>query len=152
MKISNLMTKTVQTCRSVDTLAQAVQLMWDHDIGAVPVVDESGHVVGILTDRDACMAALTRGEPLHAIAVRDTMTLHPVTCTASAELGQVERKMRDHQVHRMPVVDDDGHPVGIVSLNDIACASQRNADISAKEVAATLAAVGAPRLRFAPLG
>ena len=145
MKISKLMTKDVQTCRTIDTLAQAAQLMWDHDIGALPVVDTHGRVVGMITDRDLCMAAYTRGLPLHAIAVASTMSAHPATCTQDAELAVVEEQMRSRQVHRMPIVDDDGHPVGVVSLNDLARASQQRTDVTASEVAATVAAVCAPR-------
>ncbi len=145
MKISDLMTKDVYTCRTIDTLAQAAQLMWDHDIGALPVVDTHGRVVGVITDRDMCMAAYTRDLPLHAIAVASTMTEHPTTCARDADLKDVEQRMQKQQIHRMPVVDDDGHPIGIVSLNDLARASQRTKDISSNEVAATVAAVCAPR-------
>jgi len=145
MKISKLMTKDVMTCRTSDTLDHAAQLMWDHDIRCVPVVDERGRIAGMLTDRDVCMAAYTRGAPLRAIAVGATMSAHPATCTQDAELSVVEAEMGRRQIHRMPVVDDDGHPVGIVSLNDIARASQQRTEVSPSEVAATLAAVFAPR-------
>lgn len=145
MKISKLMTKNVQTCRTIDTLERAAQLMWDHDIGALPVVNEHGRVVGMLTDRDALMAAYTRGEPLRAIAVMSTMSGHPFTCSPDDELGTIETEMSQRQIHRVPVVDNDGHPVGIVSLNDLARASKQRREVSATEVAATLAAVCAPR-------
>lgn len=145
MKVSKLMTKDVHTCRTIDTLAHAAELMWDHDIGSLPVIDTHGRVVGIITDRDLCMAAYTRGLPLHAIAVASTMSAHPATCTQDAEVAAVEEQMRNRQIHRMPVVDDDGHPVGVVSLNDLARASQQRTDVTASEVAATLAAVCVPR-------
>lgn len=150
MKISKLMTKDVQTCRTIDTLARAAQLMWDHDIGSLPVVDAHGRVVGMITDRDMCMAAYTRGLPLHAIAVASTMSAHPVTCTQDAEVSAVEGELRSRQIHRMPVVDDGGHPVGLVSLNDLARASQQHTDVTGGEVAATLAAVCASRRPIQP--
>ncbi|MBA3541520.1 MAG: CBS domain-containing protein, partial [Deltaproteobacteria bacterium] len=59
-----MMTRSVHTCQPTDTLAAAAKLMWEHDIGALPVVDQVGHVVGMITDRDACMAAYTRGDAL----------------------------------------------------------------------------------------
>lgn len=152
MKISKLMTKDVYTCRTIDTLDTAAQLMWDHDIGALPVVDEHGRVVGMLTDRDALMAAYTRGEPLRAITVASTMSAHPFTCSQDDDLAKVEAEMSRRQIHRVPVVDDSGHPTGIVSLNDLARAAKQRTEISPSEVAATLAAVCAPRRLIASEG
>lgn len=145
MKVWNLMTKDVQTCRTIDTLERTAELMRDHAIGALPVVDESGHVVGMVTDRDICMAALARGEPLRAIAVATAMTVHPTTCSQNDELIAVEERMRAKQIHRVPVVDDAGHPVGIISLNDLARAAKQRTEISPSEIVDTLAGVCAPR-------
>ena len=145
MKIAKLMSKHVVTCRPSDTLAEAAQLMWDHDIGVLPVVDEQGHVIGVLTDRDVCMAAYTRGAPLRSIAVATTMTTHPVTCSPDAEVAAIEATMSRRQIRRVPVVDDQGHAIGMVSLNDLARAAQQRGEISPGEVASTLAAVSAPR-------
>jgi len=145
MKIWKLMSKNVYTCRGVDSLARAAQLMWNHDIGALPVVDEHGRVIGMLTDRDALMASYTRGEPLHAIPVANTMASHPFTCSANDELASVEAEMSRRQIRRVPVVDDNGHPVGIVSVGDLARAAKQRNDVTPSEVASTLAAVCAPR-------
>jgi CBS domain-containing protein len=145
MKVWNLMTRGVQTCRPIDTLERTAELMRDHAIGALPVVDDSGHVVGMITDRDVCMAALARGEPLRAIPVATAMAAHPTTCSQDDELAAVEERMRQKQIHRVPVVDDAGHPVGIISLNDLARAARRSPEISPRELVDTLAAVCSPR-------
>jgi len=147
MNIAKLITRDVFTCRIHDTLEAAARLMWDHDLGALPVVDDHARVVGMLTDRDICMAAYTRRAPLEAIAVRETMSPEPTTCAITAEVSEVEELMRAHQVHRIPVVDDGGRMVGIISINDLAQASQRRAEVNATELASTLAAVTAPRRR-----
>ena len=63
MKIAQLMTKDVKTCHQGDMLEAAVRLMWDHDIGVLPVVDDGGQLIGMVTDRDACMAAFMQRRP-----------------------------------------------------------------------------------------
>ena len=148
MKSETLMTRDVYTCRTIDTLDHAAELMRDHDIGSLPVVDESGHVVGMITDRDICMATYAQDAPPRAISVELAMSRHPATCAPGDDLAVVEEQMRRRQIHRMPVVDDAGHPVGIVSLNDLARAAQQGAGVSAAEVASTLAAVCAQRPLF----
>ena len=145
MRIWKLMTRDVWTCRLDDNLDAAAREMWDHDIGALPVIDEHGRIAGVVTDRDICMATYTRGEPPKAIAVRDTMSPHIATCQADSDHGDVEALMRRLQISRIPVVDDMGRLVGIVTLRDLARAIEHHTDVEADEVAATLAAISAPR-------
>lgn len=148
MKVSKLMHRDVITCRATDFLDVPAQLMWDHDIGGVPVIDDEGHVSGMITDRDICMAALTQGQPPRAIPVALAMSRHVFACTADESIADVERTMRQRQIRRMPVIDGEHRPVGMVTLNDIARASQGNG-VTASEVASTLAAIGAPRSEIA---
>jgi CBS domain-containing protein len=150
MQVASIMSKEVVTCRSMDSLADAARAMWNHDIGCVPVIDHEGHVIGIVTDRDVSMAAYTRGQPLAAIPVTVAMASRVVTCRPHDEVAAVEKAMAANQVRRVPVVDDDGHPVGLVSLNDVARAAVRTLAISAPEVASTLAAICAPRTAVTP--
>lgn len=144
MKIGNLIRRDVTTCTIHDNLARAAQLMWDHDIGCLPVIDDQGHVAGMVTDRDICMAAYTRGSPLEAIPVTTAMSKRVFSCRPDDEVATAERRMSEHQIRRMPVIDGEGHPIGIVSLNDLARASTAGA-VPATEITATLAAVSAPR-------
>lgn len=118
--------------------------MWDHDIGCLPVIDEQGHIAGMITDRDVCMAAYTQGEPLRGIAVVNVMTRQVFSCKESDEVGDAEQAMSQHQVRRMPVINDQGDPIGIVSLNDIARAASAG-KLPPSELASTRAAVSAPR-------
>jgi CBS domain-containing protein len=149
MKVSALMHRDAITCRTADTVERAAQLMWDHDIGCVPVVDDHGHIAGMITDRDICMAAYTRGTSLAAIPVIDAMARRVHACGPDDDLRDVERTMSERQIRRMPVIDGAGHPIAVISLNDIAQASVRDG-VPAGEVAATLAAVGAPRAAIIP--
>jgi CBS domain-containing protein len=150
MRVESIMSRDVVCCRRTDSLAEAAQAMWNHDIGCVPVIDEQGQVVGIVTDRDVAMAAFTRGQPLATIPVTVAMASHVVTCSPGDEISAVEKTMAASQVRRVPVVDDSGHPVGMVSLNDLARAAARTLSIPAPEVASTLAAICAPRAPVVP--
>jgi CBS domain-containing protein len=129
MKIAQLMTKDVKTCRHTDMLDAAVRLMWDCDI------------VGMVTDRDACMAAFLQRQPLHDISVAGAMTKHPVACTTDDNDRDVAALMAKHKVRRIPVVDDTQRPIGMVSLNDLACTMAKGREIPSNQVATTLAAI-----------
>ena len=125
MKIADIMTRDVRCCNTADMLARAAQLMWDHDIGALPVVDDGGRVIGMITDRDICMAAYTRGQPLAEMFVGDVMSTKVVTCVDTATDKEAARLMASGQIRRIPVVDANRNVVGIVSLNDLALAMRR---------------------------
>lgn len=144
MKVSKLMHTGVVTCRTADNLARAAELMWNNDIGCLPVIDEAGHVAGMITDRDICMSAYTRGTTLAAIPVTVAMATHVVACLPSDDLRDVEQVMSRHQVRRLPVIDEQNRPVGVISLNDIARASGKGS-VPATEIASTLAGICAPR-------
>jgi CBS-domain-containing membrane protein len=114
----------------------------------VPVVDDDGRVVGIVTDRDACMAAFTRGAHLHEIPVEVAMSRDVLTCAPDDPITLAERLMETHQVRRLPVVDHERRPVGLLAINDLASyiarpsAGQRGQLV---ELTRTLAAIGRPR-------
>jgi len=142
MKIGTIMTRDVVTCPVDATMAQAARIMWDRDCGCVPVVGTDGHLVGIITDRDLCMAALTRDLPLTRMAVREAMRREPHACTAEDDVGRAHRIMRERQVRRLPVVDRTGHVAGIVSLNDLALAAGEDGQARRQaEIVKTLAAI-----------
>jgi CBS-domain-containing membrane protein len=126
MKVRDLMSSPVHTCRANETLAHAAQLLWEHDCGVLPVVDRDGRVGAAITDRDICMGAYTRGKDLAALRVADSMSRSVVTCRADEELAAAADTMVKHQLHRLPVVDEHGKPVGLLSLNDLAAAAARD--------------------------
>jgi CBS domain-containing protein len=118
--VSSVMNDAVRVCSPEEPLNAAVRLMWEGDCGAVPVVSDTGVLVGIVTDRDACMAAYTKGLPLAAIRVRDVMARHVHTCGPDDSLALAATAMANAQVRRLPVVDSEHRLVGIISLADIA--------------------------------
>jgi len=152
MIVSQLMSREVVTCRPQDSLRDAAEKMWNQDIGCLPVVDEEGHAVGMVTDRDICMAAYTQGRPLADMDVRSAMAHEVFSCLPTERIEQAEKIMKDRQVRRLPVIDEGGHLVGLIATNDLARESARQlarkgADVTADALAATLASICAPRSR-----
>jgi CBS domain-containing protein len=118
--VKAIMTDAVCSCSADDTLNGAAQRMWDEDCGAVPVVGSDGTLVGIITDRDICMAAYTKGLPLGSIRVNDVMARHVHTCSPDDTLERAATLMAEAQVRRLPIIDAERRLIGIVSLADIA--------------------------------
>ena len=150
MIVSQLMTRNVVTCRPQDSLQDAAGKMWDEDIGCLPVLDAEGHVIGIVTDRDACMAAYTQGRPLDAIAVESAMARQVFSCLPTDRISDVEAVMKERQVRRVPVIDETGHLHGLIAMNDIARESARElkrktSEVPAREIVSTLASICEPR-------
>jgi CBS domain-containing protein len=144
--VQEIMTRPAVTCLDTDTLDRPAQQMWDHDCGAIPVIRQDGRIIGVVTDRDICMAAYTQGLPLRAIRVQDAMARKVFACRPEDTLEQVEKLMSEKQIRRLPVVDEQDRPVGIVSVTDIArqAAASRKQD-GREQVTATIAAIGRPR-------
>jgi CBS domain-containing protein len=149
MHIEQIMSQPAITCSPNDTLNTATRLMWENDCGVLPVVNDNGQLVGMVTDRDVCMSAYTQGKALCEIAVSSAMAKQVFSCHPRDAVAAAEELMSKAQVRRMPVVDDANHPIGVLSLNDIArnAASAGQADGLDHEVVQTLAAICQPRLR-----
>ena len=150
MRISQIMSRSVQSCRPEDTLSVAAGKMWDHDIGCLPVIGADGHLTGMVTDRDISMCSYTQGKPLHEIPVSVAMAKVVFSCRVEDSLIQAEEVMRSQRIRRLPVLDANDNVVGMVSLNDLAREAERETgrkgkEVSAQEVTATLAAVCEPR-------
>lgn len=126
--------------------------MWERDCGCVPVLDKDRVPVGIVTDRDVCMGAYTQGLSLHAMQVQSIMAKPVLSCLPDDDLVMAGKLMRDNKVHRLPVCDQAGKLVGIVSLSDLARANGRKASgggtgraVRSSEIAEVLAALSEPR-------
>jgi CBS domain-containing protein len=154
MKVENLMTREIEVCKTDETLNRAAQLMWERDCGFIPVIGSNGDgaLAGVITDRDIAMATYIQGKPPFAIPISSVMTRKPICCHVEDDIAQAEVLMRTNQVRRLPVVDQSGHVVGILSLNDIAREVQREkgagrkSETSGEVLATTLAAISRPRL------
>jgi CBS domain-containing protein len=145
IEVGDLMTRNVAAVRASESLATAAKSMWDQDCGAIPVLEDAGdRVVGMITDRDICMATWSRNLAPSAIVVSDAMSRGLVYCGPTDSIEAAEGIMRSRKVRRLPVLDSDGKLVGILSVTDIARVSrQRSAarpgfDISPAQVIDTL--------------
>ncbi len=126
MQVKRIMVHDVKTCRADDSLNVAAQIMWEYACGCVPVVDEQRKPVGFLTDRDICMAAYTQGGSLQTLRVETAMAHSIISCHDDDEIADAARIMRETGVRRLPVADKEGKLVGLLSIDDLACESQRN--------------------------
>jgi CBS domain-containing protein len=149
MNVSDLMTSAVKSCGTNDNLQRAAQLMWENDCGIVPVVDGDGRAVGMITDRDICMAAYTHGQPLWQLPVSDAMAKQVHAVRETDPLEVVETLMRRVRVRRVPVLDGDGRIKGILSMNDLArhahgSVGRKANGLSGDSIVQTLAAICEP--------
>ena len=118
MTIQDIITSDVQCCGPDTNLAAAAKMMWDSDCGALPVLNVEGHVMGMITDRDICMAAATKNKPASDITVWETVSGKVYTCQLSDDVHTALDIMKREKVRRLPVVDEDGVLQGIVAMND----------------------------------
>jgi CBS domain-containing protein len=153
MKVEQLMTRTVETCRPTDSLNAAARIMWESDCGCVPVVvdeEDGARVVGMVTDRDVCMAAYTQGKALGTIPVSTAMSERVCSCRSSDAISVALSVLRTNQLHRLPVVDANERLVGMLSLTDLAREADRErgakaAEVRDADVAQAIEAISRPR-------
>jgi CBS domain-containing protein len=125
MLVSELMTERVQSCGQHHTLEHAAGLMWNHNVGSLPVVDDNRRPIAMITDRDICMSALTQGRPLRDIQVHVAMSKHLSVCHPHEPIEAAERTLQERGLHRLPVVNEMGMLVGMISTTDIADSKTR---------------------------
>jgi CBS domain-containing protein len=146
MKISEVMSHPAVTCPASDTMENAARLMWEFDCGMIPLVNDDGRLAGVITDRDICMAAYTQGRPLRTIPIASAMAKAPVAVHAADTIESAEDLMRDNQIRRLPVLDESGRPIGVLSLNDLARLTARaQRSHEDRKLVETLAATCEPR-------
>jgi CBS domain-containing protein len=143
MKVKDVMTKNVRTCGLDSDLSAVARTMWMRDCGVMPVLD-NGQVVGVITDRDICIAAGSKNREPSLITVSEVMTRRLYSCSPDADVGEALEIMRDKQVRRLPVIDAKGKLRGILSLDDVAIKARElanPAEISADDIEQTLGAI-----------
>jgi CBS domain-containing protein len=122
MTCSQLMTSDPACCVLEDSVVSAAILMKNHNIGSVPVVSDRSQmkVAGIVTDRDLTLRVVAEQRDYYRTRVADVMSQNLVTCRASDDYDEVIAAMKKRQIRRVPVVDDHGRLVGIISQADVA--------------------------------
>jgi CBS domain-containing protein len=120
LRVHELMTRRVTSVHPASSVERAARLMEDGDFGALPVVGDNGVLVGIVTDRDIVVRIVARGREVRNAIVADCMSERVVACYAHESVAECMRQMARHRVRRMPIVDDRGRLVGILSQGDLA--------------------------------
>jgi CBS domain-containing protein len=103
-------------------------MMWAHDCGILPVVADGGKVIGLITDRDICMAAALKHRNLSNIAVEDVTSGRVFDCKADDDVLKALTTMEENRVRRLPVVAADGTLEGMLSMNDIVLVAEEGSD------------------------
>ena len=116
----DLMTENPALCKPETPLDQVARLMVQHNCGEIPVVDSAEQVVGVLTDRDIVVRIVAEGKNPAAYPAEHCMTSVVVTVPQDAPIGDVLATMEKHQIRRVPVVDDRGGCIGMISQADLA--------------------------------
>ena len=117
--IRDIMTKNVFKVNPSNTLREAAQLMKTEDIGSIPVC-EGDRVIGIITDRDIAIRAVAEVRDPGVTLVSEIMSKDIVGVRAESDIQEAERLMHDHQLRRLPVLDDQGNLVGYLSMAKVA--------------------------------
>lgn len=128
MRVRDLMTASVDSIRTTDTIAHAAQRMAEVDNGALPILSDSG-LVGIVTDRDIAVRAVAAGISPET-PIRGIMSDRVATCSPDDDVGSVLALMSREQIRRMPVCVNDREVVGIVALADLAAHAPDKEDVA----------------------
>ena len=131
--VRDIMTPSPHTIQSIESVMNAAQLMRKSDIGDVIVVEDE-QLFGILTDRDIVVRVLAEGRDPETTPVGDICSRELTTVRPTDSVGDVVRVMREKAIRRLPVVEESGEVIGIVSIGDVAVERDRHsalADISA---------------------
>lgn len=115
--LRELMHTPLFACSPSATLAMAAQEMDEHNVGSLVVTDRDDRILGLITDRDIALA-IGRGNP-PSTPVDRVSTHSVVTIGTDADVDDASELMQSKGVWRLPVTDDGGRPVGMVSLNDV---------------------------------
>ncbi|MGE5246124.1 MAG: CBS domain-containing protein [Betaproteobacteria bacterium] len=134
MIVKELMNTRVATCPADGDLASAVATMHDRGCGFLPVVDANATLVGVVTDRDICMAVGISHRALDRISVKEAMS-HPVfSCVADENVKTALVTMANHHVRRLPVINRSGHLEGVLSFDDVVQAPHRRGSPTADDI------------------
>jgi CBS domain-containing protein len=128
--VRNVMTPNPTTVEPSTPVAEVARVMKREDVGSVPVV-ESDRLMGTVTDRDIALRVVAEGKDPESTTVSDIASTDLVTIDPQQSLDEALRLMAQHQVRRLPVVEEDGRLVGIVAQADVA---QQGSDARTGEV------------------
>jgi CBS domain-containing protein len=119
MSVGRVCLREVDLAEPGESVLEAARRMEERRVGTLVIVDELGRPVGLVTDRDLALRVVAAGGDPRTVLVRDVLTAHPKTVTESTPIESALSLMRSGSFRRLPVVNDDGKLVGILSLDDV---------------------------------
>jgi len=147
VRAEEIMTRRVGSVQPTTSVERAARLMEEGDCGGLPVVGDNGVLVGMVTDRDIVLRVVARGRDARNAVVADCMTERVVACYGEESIAECMRQMAQHQVRRLPIVDERGHLVGILAQGDLAQHARRHSqDEGHRALTNVVAAVSQPAL------
>ncbi len=141
MKVRDIMTKNVTSCHPGQNLGEVVENMWKYRCGAMPIVNDRGRVMGIVTDRDMCIALGTRGLKASEITAADVAPARYFACRPDDDIHSALKTMAAQEVRRLPVTDEYGKLVGMLSIDDVVMRANAGSAINYSEVIRTMKAI-----------
>lgn len=121
--ISEVMTSNPRTVSTSTSVVEAARLMKSEDVGSVPILEDD-RLVGVVTDRDIAIRVAAEAKDVQSTTVGEIASRDVVTIDPQQSLDEAARLMAQHQVRRLPVVEEDGRLVGIVAQADVAQAGK----------------------------
>jgi CBS domain-containing protein len=151
MKVRDVMMRTPASCSTDTNLAAAVEILWNRNCGFLPVVNAQGKVVGVVTDRDICIALGTRNRLAGEVKVGAVISGKLLACGPDDDVRTALATMAQEKVRRLPVIGNDGMLQGILSMDDAVLHAEagrpgKAADLSDEDVAETLKKLYQPQV------
>jgi CBS domain-containing protein len=138
MNVQDIMSEPVVTCTPQMPLSAAARLMRDADYGTLPVIDAEGRLIGILTDRDVCLAIAGSSRNAAHIAVHEVMTRKLRTVMETDTIHTALATMKTARVRRLPVLDTFGRLKGILSIEDVVVRGLESGGVGTDEIVMAL--------------
>lgn len=151
MKVKDVMMGTPYYCQLDTNVGSAAELMWVGNCGFVPVMGANGKIVGVVTDRDICIALGTRNRLPGDVTVGEVMSSRLFACSPEDDVHLALRTMQEGGVRRLPVIVENGTLVGVISMDDLLLRAEatgigKRPELSTEEVVKTYRAIDQRRV------
>ena len=134
MRVKDIMTCEAKFCDLNESLAEAAQTMWEADCGVLPVLKDGKEIIGLITDRDICMAMAMRDCNPATVSAEKVISGALYSVTPDEDIHRALEIMREHKVRRLPVVSPEGELAGMLSMNDVVLKAEEARNTGAPEL------------------
>jgi CBS domain-containing protein len=128
MKVKEIMAPNPKAIWLTESLTDAARMMWENDCGVLPIIKDGRKVIGMITDRDICMAMAIREQNPSAVSVEEVMTGRVYAVNSEDEIDQALQAMQEHKIRRLPVLNAEGELEGMLSMNDVVLNAKASAE------------------------